>query len=78
MDCRFERPQRIALVHISHCLDELRRDVFCHADDTPRYGEGTDQDMPRLETIGTRPSMTLGLVGGGVLVAEPIVGVILG
>lgn len=37
MDYHFERPQKIALVHILHCLDELRRDVICHADDTPRY-----------------------------------------
>ena len=37
MDYHFKRLQRIALVHILHCLDELRRDVICHADDTPRY-----------------------------------------
>ncbi|KAH8719545.1 hypothetical protein GQ44DRAFT_623299, partial [Phaeosphaeriaceae sp. PMI808] len=37
MDYHFERPQKIALTHILHCLDELRRDVICHADDTPRY-----------------------------------------
>jgi hypothetical protein len=37
MDYHFKRPQKIALVHILHCLDELRQDVICHADDTPRY-----------------------------------------
>lgn len=31
------RPQPIALIHISHCLDQLRQDVICNADDTPRY-----------------------------------------
>ncbi|KAI1630923.1 hypothetical protein F4809DRAFT_634636 [Biscogniauxia mediterranea] len=30
-------PQHIALVHILHCLDQLRQDVICNADDTPRY-----------------------------------------
>ncbi|KAI1505677.1 hypothetical protein F5X99DRAFT_415765 [Biscogniauxia marginata] len=30
-------PQRIALVHALHCLDQLRQDVICNADDTPRY-----------------------------------------
>lgn len=31
------RPQRIAFSHILHCLDQLRQDVVCNADDTPRY-----------------------------------------
>ncbi|KAK2879393.1 hypothetical protein FQN49_000911 [Arthroderma sp. PD_2] len=30
-------PQQIALTHIQHCLDQLRQDVICNADDTPRY-----------------------------------------
>ncbi|KAI1177093.1 hypothetical protein F4777DRAFT_226475 [Nemania sp. FL0916] len=30
-------PQRIALEHALHCLDQLRQDVICNADDTPRY-----------------------------------------
>ncbi|PLB51571.1 hypothetical protein P170DRAFT_506552 [Aspergillus steynii IBT 23096] len=30
-------PQRIAFSHILHCLDQLRQDVLCNADDTPRY-----------------------------------------
>lgn len=30
-------PQHIALSHALHCLDQLRQDVMCNADDTPRY-----------------------------------------
>ncbi|RYO87810.1 hypothetical protein DL764_008804 [Monosporascus ibericus] len=30
-------PQHIALEHALHCLDQLRQDVVCNADDTPRY-----------------------------------------
>ncbi|RAL11830.1 uncharacterized protein BO97DRAFT_425129 [Aspergillus homomorphus CBS 101889] len=30
-------PQRIAFSHVLHCLDQLRQDVICNADDTPRY-----------------------------------------
>jgi hypothetical protein len=50
------------------------------ATQTTRFGMGKGQIKICRDwsTIGTRPSMTLGLVGGGVLVAEPIVGVILG
>lgn len=37
MNAHYQRPQRIALSHIQHCLDQLRQDVICNADDTPRY-----------------------------------------
>lgn len=30
-------PNRIAISHALHCLDQLRQDVLCNADDTPRY-----------------------------------------
>jgi hypothetical protein len=30
-------PNHIALSHALHCLDQLRQDVVCNADDTPRY-----------------------------------------
>ncbi|KAI0457083.1 hypothetical protein F5B21DRAFT_109458 [Xylaria acuta] len=30
-------PTRIAASHAIHCLDQLRQDVVCNADDTPRY-----------------------------------------
>lgn len=30
-------PQQIALSHALHCLDQLRQEVICNADDTPRY-----------------------------------------
>lgn len=29
--------QRIAFSHIQHCFDQLRQDIICNADDTPRY-----------------------------------------
>ncbi|KAI0015521.1 hypothetical protein F4780DRAFT_786689 [Xylariomycetidae sp. FL0641] len=32
-----KQAQHIALVHVLHCLDQLRQDVICNADDTPRY-----------------------------------------
>ena len=31
------RPPTYPMVHVMHCLDTLRDDVLCHADDTPRY-----------------------------------------
>ncbi|KKY37956.1 hypothetical protein UCDDA912_g02043 [Diaporthe ampelina] len=30
-------PQSLTLMHITHCLDSLRGDILCQADDTPRY-----------------------------------------
>lgn len=30
-------PQSLPLMHITHCLDSLRGDILCQADDTPRY-----------------------------------------
>lgn len=30
-------PNHIAFSHALHCLDQLRQDVICNADDTPRY-----------------------------------------
>ncbi|CAJ2504614.1 Uu.00g120080.m01.CDS01 [Anthostomella pinea] len=45
-------PQHIALVHALHCLDQLRQDVICNADDTPRYAgfqaPGTGAGQVRL------------------------------
>lgn len=35
------RPQSLSLMHITHCLDSLRGDVLCRADDTPRYTTAT-------------------------------------
>lgn len=53
IDYHYQRPQRIALVHILHCLDELRQDVICNADDTPRYAgfqdpPGTGQGQVKM------------------------------
>ena len=31
------KPQTTPLTHITHCLDDLRQDILCHADDTPRW-----------------------------------------
>jgi hypothetical protein len=34
-------PQSLPLIHITHCMDALRGDIICHADDTPRYTTAT-------------------------------------
>jgi hypothetical protein len=31
------RNQSIGLGHLTHCMNVLREDMFCHPDDTPRY-----------------------------------------
>ena len=36
-DYRRALNQSVPFVHINHCLDALRQDIICHADDTPRY-----------------------------------------
>lgn len=42
MDFRDERPPSIGYHHVVHCLDQLRADVLCTADDTLRV---TTPDM---------------------------------
>ena len=37
-----KKPQSIHFTHINHCLDALRQEIICNADDTPRYS-GLDQ-----------------------------------
>ena len=37
MDYHHGRDPSYPLQHIMHCLDALRDDVICHADETPRY-----------------------------------------
>ncbi|KAF2763636.1 hypothetical protein EJ03DRAFT_379256 [Teratosphaeria nubilosa] len=44
MEYREGLPQSRKHHHIIHCLDALRRDVICNADDTPRYT--TDNPSP--------------------------------
>ena len=34
-------PQSLTLPHITHCLDSLRTDILCYADDMPRYTTAT-------------------------------------
>ena len=34
---RHSVPQSRAFPHVLHCLDEIRQDIICHADATPRY-----------------------------------------
>ncbi|KAI4250668.1 MAG: hypothetical protein LQ352_005314 [Teloschistes flavicans] len=34
-----KKPQSKHFSHINHCLDGLRQDIMCNADDTPRYSE---------------------------------------
>ncbi|MCJ1383298.1 hypothetical protein MMC17_006411 [Xylographa soralifera] len=36
-----QKPTTYPLAHITHCLDNLRLDVLCQADDTPRYTSDT-------------------------------------
>lgn len=36
-----ERPQSRAWGHVLHCVDTLRLDIICNADDTPRYSTAT-------------------------------------
>lgn len=43
MEFRRNEPQSRKWEHISHCLDALRRQVLCDADDTPRATQ-SDQD----------------------------------
>ncbi|KAI9172798.1 Phenylalanine aminomutase (L-beta-phenylalanine forming) [Paramyrothecium foliicola] len=45
-------PNHIALSHALHCLDQLRQDVICNADDTPRYAGF--QDPPGTGSGQTR------------------------
>ncbi|KAL8830370.1 MAG: hypothetical protein Q9191_001480 [Dirinaria sp. TL-2023a] len=30
-------PQTMHFTHVNHCLDAIRQDIMCNADDTPRY-----------------------------------------
>ena len=39
-----KKPQSLHFTHINHCLDALRQEIMCNADDTPRYS-GLDQEM---------------------------------
>ena len=32
-----EVPQSVHFTHVNHCLDAIRQDIICNADDTPRY-----------------------------------------
>jgi len=34
---RLSTPQKIPHAHVVHCLDNLRQDIICSADDSPRY-----------------------------------------
>ena len=36
-------------MHVNYCLDALRQDIICHADDTPRY---TTQDSTLISGLG--------------------------
>lgn len=43
-----EKPQSLHFTHINHCLDALRQEIICNADDTPRYS-ALDQKMGTRE-----------------------------
>jgi hypothetical protein len=38
VDLRHQGESQIAWEHYEHCLDALRQDIMCRADDTPLYG----------------------------------------
>ena len=38
------KPQSLHFKHVNHCLDGLRQEIVCNADDTPRYS-GLGQEM---------------------------------
>lgn len=39
-------PQPRSFLHVQHCLDTLREDVLCNADDTPRASGSDDYSGP--------------------------------
>ena len=46
-------PQSLHFAHVNHCLDALRQEIICNADDTPRYsglgqGGGTGNNQYRM------------------------------
>ena len=43
-DMHDKKPQSLHFTHINHCLDGLRQEIMCNADDTPRYS-GLSQKM---------------------------------
>ena len=40
-----EVPQSVHFTHVNHCLDAIRQEFMCNADDTPRY-TGFIHDAP--------------------------------
>lgn len=49
------KPQSLPLRHVAHCLNVLREDVMCNADDTPRYTGRRNQ-----EAFAKHPSSGIG------------------
>lgn len=45
-------PQSLHFAHLNHCLDSLRQEIICNADDTPRYSglgqDGTGNNQHRM------------------------------
>lgn len=37
LESHTDRPQSGSLGHLTHCINVLREDIYCHADDTLRY-----------------------------------------
>ena len=52
MEFRQDKPQSRRWEHVLHCLNELRQEVLCNADDTPRYT--TSDDRPESGMGQTR------------------------
>jgi len=45
IEFQLQKTQSYPFEHILHCLDALRLDTICHADDTPRYTTNTRESI---------------------------------
>ena len=45
MQFHLDSPPTYSIYHNMHCLDALREDTICHADDTPRYTTNTSESV---------------------------------
>ncbi|KAI0398552.1 hypothetical protein F5Y17DRAFT_8323 [Xylariaceae sp. FL0594] len=45
------RPQSRKWGHVLHCVDHLRKEAICHADDTPRFSTSSDIPVTGLDQV---------------------------
>lgn len=45
VEFKLSKPQTYPFHHVMHCLDALRVEIICHADDTPRYTTTTHDTL---------------------------------